>query len=330
MSQRTRGIERFVYPKSDADWHALRQQHVGASEVAALFGLQKPYQMSRYTLWQVKAGRVPPPVVDNPRAEAGLRFERAIAEWAADVHGWSIRKAGYARSARVPGMGATCDFLVAAGTDRTGRKHGPGVLEVKNVDWLVFRRSWDSEDEAEAEPPPHILLQLQQQLGCTDRGWGAVAAMVGGNDPRTYRYEARPKVIESIEIMIADFWQSIRENRPPPADGSDGASGALAALLPGMIDEPLLDLRGDNEAPGLAQQFLDASKRKAAAEAEYKEARNRLREKMAGHKRAMIAGFWLNASATAEKPASVITPEMIGQEIGGRAAAWRLTVKEHK
>ena len=70
-----------------------------------------------------------------------------------------------------------------AAPDREIGDRGGGVLEIKTVDWLVRARLG-------REPPPHILLQLQAQLGVTGREWGAVAALVGGNELRIWEYQA--------------------------------------------------------------------------------------------------------------------------------------------
>lgn len=48
-------------PPTPSEWHALRDRHVGASEVASLFGVQPPYMPGVYALWMHKAGRVPLP-----------------------------------------------------------------------------------------------------------------------------------------------------------------------------------------------------------------------------------------------------------------------------
>ena len=60
-------------------WHAARARVVGASEVAALFGVSP--HTSHWSLWQIKAGRVAAPDIsgDN-RVRWGLRLENAIAD----------------------------------------------------------------------------------------------------------------------------------------------------------------------------------------------------------------------------------------------------------
>jgi predicted phage-related endonuclease len=284
---------------------------VGASEVAALFDAS-PY-VSRFALWQVKAGRVPPPEITHERAAWGLRLEDAIAHAAAEREGWTIERAGHRVHPRVAGMGATLDFIVT-GDD-------PGALEVKNVDWLAHRRGWDGD-----EPPPHILLQLQAQLAVTGFRWGCVAALVGGNDLRLYRYEARPKLIAEIERRVAAFWQSIRENRPPPVDGSDSTADALRALHPETRDV-MLDLRESNRAPEVCAALLEATERRKAAEKEEAALKHELLAMLGDARAAMVFGFSVRVAVTPAMPDRVITPEMVGQVIKGRAESRRLTVK---
>ena len=66
-------------PASKEDWHALRQRHVGASEISILFGCQPAYAAGIRGLWEVKAGRAPRQELSSERAEWGLRLEDAIA-----------------------------------------------------------------------------------------------------------------------------------------------------------------------------------------------------------------------------------------------------------
>lgn len=293
------------------EWHALRAANVGGSEVSALFDCQPAYALSRYALWHVKAGLSGHPPVDNPRVAWGLRLEAAIAHAAAEKEGWAIRPGGYATDDTTPGLGASLDFVIE-GDD-------PGVLEIKNVDWLVHRRSW-----TDAEPPLHILLQLQHQLAATGFTWGAVAALVGGNDLVVYRYTARPGVIANIRERVAAFWQSVREERPPPPDGSEGARHVLREMYPDLHDE-IADLTEDNELPELCADLVRwTADRRAAQEAE-NELKARIMAKLTDHKKARAQGFFISVAVT---PANDGRPAEPGEIIGKRAESRRLIVKE--
>ena len=292
----------------DHEWHAARAKVIGASEVAALFGVSP--HTSRWSLWQVKAGRVAPPDLSgDARVTWGLRLENAIADAVAEERGWTLLPGGHRVHRRIEGMGCTLDREIAG--DR------PGVLELKTVDWLARKRQWG------AEPPAHILLQLQHQLAVTGHQWGAVAALVGGNDLRIWEYQARPRSFAESEKRVRAFWQSIREGREPPVDGSASTAETLAALYPDAHDDPPLDLRGDNEAPELCAGFIRAREARQAAEREERNYANALRAKVGDAAAAMVNGYTVRATAVAAIPDRAAEP---GEMIKGRAGYRRLSV----
>lgn len=295
------------------EWLALRRKNVGASEVAALFGCQPDYAMSHWTLWQVKAGRMAEPIVDSPRAEAGLRFEQAAAEWIAEVNGWEIERAEYAQHQYVNGMGCSPDFTIRAVPS--------GLLEVKWVDWLVKKRDWGD------EPPVHILLQLQHQLSCTGKEWGAIGCVVGGNEPVSWRYERRPKLIAEIERRVAAFWESIEDGKEPPIDGSRSIAEGLAKLYPATLDE-VADLTDDDGARMACENYLRAGEKRLMYAAAEREARNNLIALMGTRKTATVDGFGVRRTRVAEVPAQVIGEHMLGTKLPGREAYDRLYVRE--
>lgn len=297
------------------EWHALRSRHVGGSEVAALFGVQPDYALSKYALWHVKKGTVPPPHIDNPRTRWGLRLEQAIAEAASEQEGWDIKKGGYVSDDTTPGLGCTLDYVVLF--DPT--ENGHGALELKNTDWLAHRRTW-----TDGEPPAHVLLQLQHQLASTGYSWGAVACLVGGNDLRLYRYKARPKLIAEIRQRVRDFWASIDAGREPPVDGSDSASAVLRALY-ATVDDETVDLTDDNELPEICAGYLAAADKRLVAEKEEAEYKNRLIAKVQSHRSVMVQGYTIRVSVTPEKPDRPAEP---GEIIRGRKESRRYTVKE--
>lgn len=302
-------------PTDRAAWHALRLLHVGASEVCILFGCAPAYAMGPWSLWQVKAGRHPPPEVDSPRAKWGLLLEDAIASAAAEQEGWRVQPGLYASR---DGLGATLDRIIVEPGPSDEGCSGPGVLELKSVDWLVHKRQWGD------EPPMHILLQLQAQLAATGFSWGAVAALVGGHTLEVYRYAARPSVGAEILARVGAFWTSIAENKPPPVDGTDATTRMLADQATPATEEPI-DLSGDNEAPVLVAELLKLQSRRKEIEKQEAEFKNRLLEKMGSHLRGEGIGFRISIAVTEAKPDRHAVP---GEIIKGRAASRRLMVRE--
>lgn len=301
-------------PSDRNEWLEMRKGYVGASEVAALFGVQAAYGLSHFALWHVKRGVLPPPV-EGPRVTWGHRLEEVVALAVAEEHGYEVARGRYAIGDDER-MSASLDFEIIE--DVTGEFPGPGVLETKSVDWLIHRRQW-----TDGEPPPHILLQLQQQLACTGYEWGAVAALVGGNDLRLYRYAARPGLIADIKRRVREFWLSIEQDRPPPVDGSDGASHVLEQLYPEPADDAV-EMTGDNEWPEAVQGFLDAAATKKAATQGYDLARNRIADLLGGHMRGWGAGYSVNTAIT---PAKAARPAREGEIIAGRKESRKYTAR---
>ena len=301
----------LIKPES---WHKRRSSNVGSSEIAALFGVQAPYQLSHYALWHVKAGTVPPPEVEGERLMWGTLLEEAIAAGVRETKGWKVQPGQFYTDATTSGMSCTLDFEIteAEGFD------GPGILETKNVDSIHHKRTW-----TDGEPPPHILLQLQHQLACTGWKWGAIAGLVGGNRLEVYAYEARPKLIADIRRRVAEFWRSIAENKPPPVDGSEGASNVLAAMFPEVVDDAI-EMNGSNEWPVAVAEFVAAGEDRREANERYDAAKNTVVALLGGHKRGWGGGYSVNTSITPAKEPTAPPP---GYMIPGRKEVRKYTAK---
>ena len=300
------------------EWHSARAQVVGGSEIAALYGVQQPYQMGLYALWYVKAGLIEPPPVEGERIDWGNDLESAIATVAARREGWTISPGGQVQDAHCPGLGCTLDFVI----ENTGPE-GNGALEIKNVDGMVFKNKWEN-----GEPPLHILLQLQHQLAATGYSWGVVCSLVNGNKLELYRYDARPKLIADIRTRVTAFWKSIRENKPPAIDGSDSAFYALRELTPELVDDAIC-LDGDNRFSEACAELAEVQERKKVAETREKELKAEIELKLGEHKRGWGSGWAANFIVNGGSEGTLITPEMVGTYMGGRKGHRYIKIKEY-
>ncbi len=309
-------------PLTSEDWHRLRAQNIGASETAALFGLQAEYALSRWSLWQIKSGNAPPPQVTGERPAWGLRLEQAIAEAAQEQESWpSLTRIYYATDDTTPGLGCTPDYRIDAPGPNDVGCEGLGLLECKNVDWIIHKRSWTDD-----EPPPAILLQLQTQMACTGYMWGRVAGLVGGNELRIYRYAARPALIAEIRKRASEFWQSVRDGREPPIDGSDSAKAVLRSLFP-EVEDDAIDMSFDNEWPDLCAELLKLAEHRKAVEKNEAALKLEIEQKLNGHRRGFGSGYNVSVSVTPAKPDGPAAP---GEIIKGRAEVRRLNVREDR
>jgi predicted phage-related endonuclease len=332
-------------PEHTPAWHAMRAGKIGGSDIAGLFGAQPDWGAGEYELYHVKSGNVPPKKFVSGRAQWGTQFEPTIAHAAAKARGWKIVKGRYAVDDTTAGMGASLDYEVMdPGADVDGVSlgpilfdgdeigrvmrpilgplMGPGMMQVKQVDYGHYKREWIG-----GEPPAYVLLQVQHELACSGYTWAVIAALLGNNDLRLYFYEPRPKVIENIRTRVTRFWQRVKDKDPPPIDGSEGAERVVKELFPVLADnenDPL-DLTGDNELPTICADLISASANRLSFEKEEKRLKNRIREKMGIHTFAFTTGFVLKCQVTPEKKPRKADP---GEMIGGRAEARKYIVTE--
>ena len=310
-------------PRSKKLWHKMRARHVTASEVAPLLGMGADYQQSPFALFHIKAGNVPAPEFDNDRMEAGNALESAIARWAARKEGWRIRRGCFAIDDHVEGASATLDFTIDPSDALAERGfHGPGALEIKNVDKWIYEDKWQDN-----EPPPHIALQHQQQLMCTGWSWGAVAVCIGGNELERIYYHARDGIITSLRETVADFWHRVRENRPYPVDHFGSTTDTLKALYKPR-DEAHLDFSAcaaeDLAAlQKLADEFKALDERTKMDERRLDALKAEFRLRLGDHRTGGFPGFKLSRSVGTDTPARPATP---GEMIPGRKGQDRLNI----
>jgi predicted phage-related endonuclease len=252
---------------NEAEWLALRDAHVGGSDIASLFNLWllpdgsermlhtyeappegalhlecvSPYKSS-FALWQEKAGKLPPSFAETERVQAGKHLEPGLAAWAQSKWPeWKLRKTRrYLRHDECEGWGASLDYEIVE------KGHPP--VEFKNVDYLVFRDAWTGDGE-DLVPPLHIQLQLQAQIGVTKADHGWIVCCVGGNTlqrVRVPRHEATQVRLREATDM---FWQGVKSEAPPSWLADEETTKRLASLVPLSDDEKkqAVDL-GDNEA----------------------------------------------------------------------------------
>lgn len=293
------------YPQDRKAWLALRHKYISSTESAALFGLS-PYT-TPFELAVMKKGILPPPDLANERTEWGLRLERSIAKGVAERFGVKVKAlnayATYYQNSC--GMGASFDFEIVGLADGDHEPNdlremytmlGPGILEIKNVDWLVFKQ-WQVDGKLEA--PPHIEVQVQHQLACIDRMWAAIGVLVGGNTLEVLIRERDQKVVNTLADKCAKFWQDLNKGIMPDADLP--ADAAIIAQIYNFAEPgKKVDRQGDPELSAAMAEYHAAMR----AEKEAGEAKESAKAKvlmMIGDAEAVIAdGFKLNASLVGE------------------------------
>ena len=280
-----------IIPASEEEWLKLRTLDVTSTESPALFGLS-PY-MTKFELWHRKKSGEVYTIKDNERMFWGRKLQDAIAEGISEEQGWSWSPRP--QYERVPGirMGSSFDYSASmAGND------SPGMLEIKNVDYLAFRDNWTVGEDGEIEAPPHIEIQLQHQLHVSGYTWGAIGVLVGGNKPHVLIREYDPKVGQGIEQKIREFWWSIDAGKEPePFYPTDAA---FVASLHGYAEPgKILDARDDDEIASLCLEYSEASKREKDAKEDKEIAKAKLLTMIGEAEKVLASGYSISAGIVA-------------------------------
>jgi predicted phage-related endonuclease len=145
----------YIETQNDEHWKSLRVKDVTSTESAALFGLS-PYITEMELFYRKKTGEVAE-FTDNQRMRAGRLLEPAIANMVADELGCEVKPFKcYARNPER--MGASFDFVITSG------QYKDWILEIKNVDFLVYRDQWQ-DDEAQTTLKSSVSISLNSPLG---------------------------------------------------------------------------------------------------------------------------------------------------------------------
>lgn len=307
---------------TEAEWLAMRDKDLTSTEAAALFGCS-PYATT-YELFHRKTGQLVVDFESNDRVVWGNRLESAIAFGIAEDHGLIVEP--FKVYARIPElrMGSSFDFKIVGLADGfTGdetyrdlfRENGPGIMEVKNVDGLQFKRGWIADGEI-MEAPPHIELQVQHQQEVADMEWTVIAPLVGGNTPMPFVRMRDRQIGEAIREKVAEFWKMVDTGKAPDPDFNvDGST--IAALL-ANDNGATVDMSDNNRLAEVvalhavaSADFKDAETRKDAAKAE-------ILLIIGENKTVTGTGFKISAGSVKESPGTLIEPHMIGTRIGGR------------
>lgn len=229
--------------RTEEEWHRLRREGVGGSDVAKIMGFSK--YGSPLEVWLEKTGRTEPAdLSDNQAVEWGNRLEDVVARKFAEDHPEYIvrNRDGRGRwetlvSKTRPWAHANLDRnLYGVGEDgkRDGRRY---LLEVKTCSAY---RAEDWEDGV----PDYYLTQVTHYLGVTGYEGAWVAVLIGGQEYREFYVERDEDDIRAVQEAVDAFWHDYVEADTPPAlVGSDSEAAAVFGMHaePGDEYEQALD-----------------------------------------------------------------------------------------
>lgn len=309
--------------ETEGQWLAMRKADITSTESSALFGVS-PYT-TEYQLYHAKRGTLDNSIEANERMKWGNRLEAAIAEGVAEDFGLIVEPMKIYMRCSQNRIGSSFDYQIVGITDTYDgedetyrdlfRQLGPGLLEIKNVDGFIFRKSWTEEDD-EVEAPPHIEFQVQHQMLVSGLQWAMLAPLVNGNTPKpTYRLKS-DKVHQGILKKCAEFWERVDTgNEPAPDYKNDGRAIGQLYL---EDDDTEVDMSDNEYLRQLCEEEIDAAQRKKAAEEEQKAKKAEILTIIGSHRKVIVGGINVNAKKNVGSPGRTLTEDDIGERIGGR------------
>jgi len=288
-----------VLPENKQAWLELRLQDITSTEVSALFGIS-PY-LTEFELFYQKKEKTIVELAENERMKWGTLLQDSIAQGIAEEQGWKVRRMDeYIREDELR-AGSSFDFCIEGLTqeevnnstapDEATRRmlEGKGILEIKNVDSLIFLKTWE-----DGEPPLHIQIQVQHQLLVSGFSYAYIGVLVGGNSLHLIKQERNEKVIEGMKIRIAKFWKSIDDNTPPEPNFKVDAE-FLVSLYGYAEPGKFKDVTEDAEIEKLALEYKAAGDQEKEAKKIKSEMKAKLLVLIEDAEKALGTGFTISA-----------------------------------
>lgn len=310
---------------NESEWLDWRTTDLTSTDTAALLGCH-PRGKTRFELWHEKHSGVREPFPDNKRMEAGRRFEHAIGHWIAAENNWTIEPLkDYMRLAGLR-IGASFDFVMRGLREDYA---DDTLLEIKNVDWLEFRKRWSVDDGGFIEAPPHIEIQVQHQMLVRGCRRAYIGVLVGGNAPYAIYREADHAVQELILREARAFWSSADAGEAPPYVMPDDAD-ALIRLNQVAAKGHTLDARADELVQRMVRDYHSLTVDRDKIEDQRKVLKAEFFQAIGYADRVLVPGFSVATGSVKASSGTLVTPDMVGTFIGARNGSrqLRITKKE--
>jgi hypothetical protein len=291
--------------ENKTQWHALRRNVIGASEIAALVGVHE--YLTYYGLWAHKAGKLPPDEDnDNGAMERGRRLEPVAVDMLRDRNPtWRVEAPRSHYADHTFGIGCTPDVLAEH------PERGLGLIQIKSVAPRIFAGTWRADTDT-VTPPIWIVIQALMEQHLTGAKWAAVAALVVDHEIDLHLVEvpSHPGIVENLKTEALRFWEMVLQGRQPDPDFK--RDGAIIRELLKKDDGTEIDLAGDNELPALLDQREEVMALAKAYDEQAKALSARLLHRLGNASLGRFPGGYISAK-TINKAAYTVKPSSYRQ-----------------
>lgn len=226
-----------VFQSGSPEWHEVRADGIGGSEVGTILGLNR--WESAYYLWLLKTGQLPQKHLDSFAVKLGTLLEPVIMEQILPdkYPDWEIYTTGTYQHPTWHYMHANPDGLALIDGEWV-------VVEVK-----TSRNYWD-------QVPPAYIAQVMHYMNIMGLKKAVIVGLVAMDWVEYWidydEFEARV-----IEQRCAEFWQSVLDETQPAWDGSQSTYEAVRQLHPD-IDGSEVEIEALFDLANAQSRFDDA------------------------------------------------------------------------
>ena len=181
-----------------------RKNHIGASDVPALFGLD-PFR-NAHDVFLEKTGKLQDNGAETQAMQRGQYMETAIVNWFVGITGALVTRNQF-RSAKSQGipLGSNCDAIVnETGLPVEAKSQGAYSNEV-----------WG--ESGTDEVPDRIILQTHAQMICTSTENCFVPTYLAFREFQLFQIALNEDIKDQIIERVCNFWEkNVQADTPPP------------------------------------------------------------------------------------------------------------------
>lgn len=250
-------------------WHRLRAQGIGGSDVGAALGLS-PWE-SPFSLWHRKAG-----TIGQPETSEAMRWGTLLEPLILDEY---ARRHPECTLDREPSVWVRDRWRIIS---PDAIAWDTGTLVEAKTSRFADQDEWgrDGTDQV----PPQYRAQVVWGMDILGLREAHLAALIGGNEYREYRITYDPDEATVIREGAEMLWRSVLAGEQPDVDAMGATYEALRTL------HPDIDGSDADVDPHIGEAYLTAATALKDAEATFTYHRNRLLEQMGTARRALVVG----------------------------------------
>lgn len=215
------------FDPGSTEWHDLRRQGIGGSEIGVIAGLNK--WQSAYTLWATKTGQIQEDYTDNDAMLWGRILEPVILDRFATLHPELDVTPGDGQYRNIdnPWQFANPDGFFQA-VDGTR-----GIIEVKTA---MYEEDWVN------GVPKTYMAQIQWYLRVFGYKVGYVVVLFHGNKYAEYPVEFDSFASDADVDLAYRFLENVENKTAPDWDGSTSTYETVRALHPQIDPDSTCEL----------------------------------------------------------------------------------------